>query len=119
MKRILYAEDDPTVRLVMTKLFDRLPSVEAEIAVDGHEAIEKLGPGFDMVLSDYRMPGPNGNEVLAEAAKSCPGALRVLLTAYDPVDFDTQFAHRVFTKPAGIKEVLALIQENPPINPSQ
>jgi DNA-binding NtrC family response regulator len=37
---------------------------------------------FDLVLSDQKMPGMNGLDFLAEAARQCPGAALVLITGW-------------------------------------
>jgi len=36
----------------------------------------------DMILSDQKMPGMSGLQFLAEAAKRCPGARRMLITGW-------------------------------------
>ncbi len=36
----------------------------------------------DMILSDQKMPGMSGMELLSEAARRCPGAVRILITGW-------------------------------------
>jgi len=36
----------------------------------------------DMILSDQKMPGTSGLQFLAEAARRCPGATRMLITGW-------------------------------------
>ena len=58
--RILGVDDNATNRLVLGKYLDRLP-VSYEMAVDGIEALEKMGEGrFGLVLMDIQMPRLNG-----------------------------------------------------------
>ncbi len=61
-------------------------------ATSGEEAISTLrelkarGETLAIVISDQRMPGIQGTEVLAQSLEIYPLARRVLLTAYSDVD---------------------------------
>lgn len=48
-------------------------------AEEGLQELENNGP-FDVVISDYKMPGMNGAEFLRKAYKLDPAATRILLT---------------------------------------
>ncbi len=50
-------------------------------ALTGGEARRALAEGhFDIVFSDYRMPGANGSDFLQEVAAAQPDSYRVMLT---------------------------------------
>jgi len=61
-------------------------------ATSGEEALQAVrdlksrGDALAMVISDQRMPGMQGNELLAGAREVYPLAKRVLLTAYSDID---------------------------------
>ncbi|CAH2602622.1 Histidine kinase [Rhodovastum atsumiense] len=58
--RILLAEDDPTNRLVITAMLQRLGH-DAGVAENGARAVEAVrAGGFDLVLMDMMMPGMDG-----------------------------------------------------------
>jgi CheY-like chemotaxis protein len=91
-KVILVADDEANVRRI---IHDVLHKRGAEVCTfpNGLEAIEALEgaaaglrPGFDVVLSDIRMPDRNGYEVFAAARKTAPGLPVILMTGfgYDP-----------------------------------
>ena len=60
--RILVVEDNPTNRLIATKLLENL-GAQVETAVDGYAGVEAAARGgFDLVLMDIQMPGIDGLE---------------------------------------------------------
>ena len=65
---ILFVDDDPAIVDATCMMLD-LANVKAETALDGRQAIEMLESGLrpDMVVSDYRLPGANGVDVVTRA----------------------------------------------------
>lgn len=62
--RVLVVDDDPMNRLLLRRALER-EGLTVEVAVDGGEAWELLGPGgFDLVLLDIVMPVLDGYGVL-------------------------------------------------------
>lgn len=60
--RVLVVEDNPTNRLIATKLLENL-GASVETAADGHAGVEAAGRGgFDLILMDIQMPGIDGIE---------------------------------------------------------
>jgi DNA-binding response OmpR family regulator len=79
--RIMIVDDDTTIRslLVSTLPTDGYELLEAR---GGSEAIElMLTKPPDLVLLDWKMPGPSGAEVLAELKKRHPNVPVIVLTA--------------------------------------
>lgn len=63
--RALIVEDDPAIRRLLEKLLARR-DVEIDTAVDGREAVQKLGVGtYSVLILDLMMPDLNGFEVIA------------------------------------------------------
>jgi DNA-binding NtrC family response regulator len=83
---ILVAEDEPGVRAsVLEVLRDEGYAVTA--VPDGSAALAALDGGeFDLVLSDIRMPGADGLEVLRHAREVAPQTLVLLMTAHATVE---------------------------------
>jgi DNA-binding NtrC family response regulator len=52
----------------------------AESAEEGLEAVKK--ESFDIIISDFRLPGINGLDFIRQAALIQPDAIRFLITAY-------------------------------------
>jgi response regulator RpfG family c-di-GMP phosphodiesterase len=102
--KLLLVDDDEN----LLNSFQRLLSkhLNVDVAGDGKAGLEKIrneGP-YAMVISDYKMPGMNGVEFLAEVAKVEPDTVRILLTAYANLDVALEAVNkghifRLLTKP--------------------
>lgn len=80
--RILIADDREYIREFL-KDFLVLEGFEVEVAVDGQEALERVGQKhFDVVLSDIKMPNKNGYEVFEGVRQVDPDTKVILMTAY-------------------------------------
>ena len=56
-------------------------------AIDGASALRLLqAEAFDVVMSDYSMPGMNGVELLKEVSKTWPNIARLLITAHQDLN---------------------------------
>jgi len=84
--KILIAEDDQVVRDVMVKFLEG-EGYAIVTAHDGISAINQLRvEDIRLVLTDLRMPGADGMEVLRTALQINPGTAVVILTAYGTLD---------------------------------
>ncbi len=81
--KILVADDEQNLRRVLAALLRR-HGHEVIQAATGLEAIERLAD-VDVVITDLRMPGADGMEVLRTAAKSYPHVPVIMITAYGSV----------------------------------
>jgi CheY-like chemotaxis protein len=60
--RVLVVEDNPTNRMIATKLLENL-GANVETAVDGYAGVDAAARGgFDIILMDIQMPGIDGVE---------------------------------------------------------
>lgn len=63
--RVLIADDSSTMRKIIIRSLLAVGEHVATEAADGEEAIKLFKPGeFDMVLTDWNMPGKSGLEVI-------------------------------------------------------
>lgn len=68
-KKILIVEDDVLVANLMMAVLES-EGFLIEMAKDGVEGLEKIKQnGYDVVISDYLMPGMNGEELYREIQK--------------------------------------------------
>lgn len=86
MKRILLVEDDEIMRITV---HDRLlrEKWQVDVAVNGREALTLLEQKhYHLILSDIRMPGMNGMELLERARRHSPLIDIFMMTAYGSVE---------------------------------
>lgn len=84
MARILLVDDEPSVREPLARAL-LLDGHIVSQAGDGADALERLGstsPGFDLVISDIRMPIMDGIALTLAIAAERPGFPIVLMTGY-------------------------------------
>ncbi|MEQ8843570.1 MAG: response regulator [Phycisphaerales bacterium] len=90
-RRVLVADDEPAVRRVIADVL-RNRGANVQVYDNGAEAIDALrnaaeqGQGFDLVISDIKMPDRNGYEVFSAARRALPDVPVILMTGfgYDP-----------------------------------
>jgi two-component system response regulator AtoC len=82
MKRLLIADDDAGMRAALEARFQHRGWL-VDLAVNGTEALEKFRAGsHSLVITDVRMPGRDGFELMREVQTSSARTAVILLTAY-------------------------------------
>ncbi len=110
--RILIAEDDADLRdLLQDDLEDA--GYETLVAIDGRAAvahIERPEEVIDLVLSDFRMPGITGSELLSRVRDLRPEVPVIIITAFGSVEQAVELvkagAFQYLTKPFDTDELL-------------
>jgi two-component system response regulator HupR/HoxA len=111
---VLIVDDEPRV----------LDALEAVLAADfrvlraeGGEQALRLLPGVDVavIVTDYRMPGMTGVELLRRSQDVAPDAVRIVLTAYTDVDslmdaINTGRIYHFVPKPWDPNELLLIVR---------
>jgi len=82
--RILFVDDEPSmIRVLKMALRSMSSEWEMEFAATGEEAIKILETRtFDVVVSDMRMPGINGAQLLNHILRKHPHTIRIILSGY-------------------------------------
>ena len=83
--RILVVDDEPDVREAVATLLETfLDHPRVRQASSGDEGLRVLrNEGADLIVTDFKMPGMNGAEFLAQALRMAPGTPHILVTAFD------------------------------------
>jgi DNA-binding NtrC family response regulator len=110
--RVLVVEDRESVLKVMAAILER--GYEVATASDGSEALARIGAEtFDVVLTDIRMPGASGFDVLRAVQACAPRTAVVMMTAYanvpDAVAAMKLGAYDYVAKPLDADEVLLVV----------
>ena len=112
---LLIADDDPGLRESLERTLTR-EGYRVVLASDGNAALERLRDGgIDLVLTDLKMPGLTGIEVLRAAKAIAPDVDVILLTAFGTVEEAVRAmkdgAYDFLTKPFQRAQVLRLIRQ--------
>lgn len=81
-KTVLLVDDEANVLSSLSRTLGEIEFDDVKTAENGMDALDiiKSTPGLAVIVSDYRMPGMNGIELLADARKNFPDITRILLT---------------------------------------
>jgi DNA-binding NtrC family response regulator len=111
--KTLLVDDDELIRDALGMAFKNKGCFmrAAESAEEGLDAIKKQQ--FDVIISDFRLPGINGLDFLKLAGVTHPNAVNILITAYrDEYMFSEAIRMGVtefIEKPFSVKALVALL----------
>ena len=84
--RVLVVDDEAVIRDALKRILEG-ERFSVETCVSGHSAIESLHEReFDLIVTDLKMPGMNGIEVLKAVKALQPEAPVIMITGYASVD---------------------------------
>lgn len=112
--RVLVVDDEANARNALAELLAE-EGYETATASDGRKALDLL-PSFDpdVILTDLKMPGVDGLELLDRGRAACPHAAFVVMTAFGSIDTAVQAikrgAENYLTKPLDMGAVTALVE---------
>jgi len=112
-RSILIVDDDEGVRENLAELFN-VVGYRVLTAASAPEALESLvRERVDLLLTDFRMPGPNGVELIEAARRARPGLRAVLMTAFGDAFTEIESVRRgavgYLNKPFEADEVTGLV----------
>jgi DNA-binding NtrC family response regulator len=106
--RTLVVEDDTAVVEALRESFQD-SGLDIDYATDGESALKKI-PEVDLLVTDLRLPGMDGTELLKEARRRKPEIAVVIMTAYgtipSAVDAMRRGARAYLTKPFNPEELI-------------
>lgn len=106
---VLFVDDQKCIRQLMRELL-RDTGLRAETAEDGRDALKKFKAGeWDLVFTDYAMPGMNGEELAEQLKKIKPALPVIMVTGYSDVTLDRGVIDSVVEKPLTREKLCAAI----------
>ncbi len=113
--RIYIVDDEPGMLEVCEDTLNALSGVEIEVESDSRKAARRLAEnGFDLLLTDIRMPGVDGIELLRIAREKDPNLPVLILTAYPSVETAVESmklgASDYIVKPFNTDDLLATVK---------
>lgn len=115
MKRILFVDDESAILEGLRNVFRReRRHWDMAFAERGEAALAMLAERpFDVIVSDIRMPGMNGLELLERVRQEHPGVVRIALTGYadrDLVAEASAVTHQQLAKPCEPEALRSVLQ---------
>ncbi len=113
-KRILFVDDDPTILQGFKRMLRQMREEwEADFAESGGQALKMMERDpVDLVVSDMRMPGMDGAQLLHEVKTQFPDTIRIILSGQAEEESLMRVAgsmHQFLSKPCEfetLKEVI-------------
>ena len=116
-KHILIVDNEPTVAFFLSQVMEGLSQdYNVSVAHSGEEALETLNRSHvDLLVTDLRLPGISGLELMRWVHASSPQTRTILITAYgdDKVEAEARRleAHRYIIKPLNVDDFSQAVQE--------
>jgi CheY-like chemotaxis protein len=116
-KRILVVDDEESSAFLLSENLAELgPEYRVETACSAEEALQKTAAeSFDLVITDLRMPGLDGLELLERVRAAHPQTRLILITAYGSEQVEARARRleicRYMTKPFRIEDLLDAVRE--------
>lgn len=107
--RILVVDDEGAIRYSVSKTLQRI-GYEVDEAASGEEALDTMGKrDYDVILTDIRMPGLTGVELLKRIKEVSPDAIVILMTGYASLGTAVESlrlgAHDYLIKPSSSQDI--------------
>lgn len=117
MKRILFVDDSQNVLEGLRRMLHRMNKEwDMTFVDDPHAALELLRVNqFDAIVSDMRMPGMNGAQLLSQIAREYPGTVRFILSGHSDHQLILQSVgctHQFLAKPCDPAHLIASIRNS-------
>ena len=114
MKRILFVDDEPKILQGLKRMLRSMRNEwDMEFAESGPAALELMNKEpFNVVVTDMRMPGMSGAELLAEVMKRYPDTIRLVLSGQSSKRTFYRAlgtAHQFLSKPCNADAIKATI----------
>jgi DNA-binding NtrC family response regulator len=114
-EKILIVDDEPDMLKLLSMTIQRKTPYQVSVTNNPLEALElaKKG-GFDLVITDLKMPGLDGIELLRAVKSLNPDTPVIMMTAYGTVESASEAMEKggfdFITKPFRIEHILFAIE---------
>ena len=114
----MVVDDDPSVGDAV-KMLLKFDGHDVEAINNSREALARFKPGrFDLVFTDFTMPGMNGDQLAAAIKADAPGQPVVMITAYAGTMPRSSSVDFIVGKPFRLEQLREAITRVMPAMPS-
>ncbi len=113
--KILVVEDEDSMREILSMLLEG-EGYQVDTASDGTEGLDLLAKDiYDLIITDIKMPGANGFELLKKAQEISPESLVIMITAFGTVESGIEAmklgAYDYINKPFKVDEIRMIVRK--------
>jgi HD-like signal output (HDOD) protein/CheY-like chemotaxis protein len=114
-KRILFVDDEPMILQGLQRMLRNMRGEwDMGFAESGDQALDMMAENpYEVIVSDMRMPGMSGAELLNEIMRLYPGTIRLILSGHADKDLLLQCVgstHQYLSKPCDPESLRATLQ---------
>jgi CheY-like chemotaxis protein len=110
-KHVLIVDDEIAIAYVFQRYFD-LHGFRTSVAYDGNTAlVMSKGEPVHAVITDFRMPGMNGQEFISRLRESTPNLPAIIVSAYTNEISTRLPGIRIISKPVDPTYLIASVKE--------
>ncbi|MFZ2446182.1 MAG: sigma-54 dependent transcriptional regulator [Syntrophobacteraceae bacterium] len=116
MSAILVVDDEQDMLALLRRIISEKTEYEIDVTSDPLKVTELLGlRDYDVVLTDLKMPGKNGIEILQEVKEKSPRTAVIIMTAFGTIDSAVEATRKgafdYITKPFRKERILHIIEQ--------
>lgn len=117
--KIMLVEDEKITRKTLTDILTK-EKYEVTSFAEGDEAFKSLHNEYDIIITDLRLPGIGGIEILKKAKELFPNTIVILITAYATVETAIEAlklgSYDYLTKPFSPEQLLSILRHIEELN---
>lgn len=115
-RRVLIVDDEPNIPVGLLKMLSQSPNYYAKHAPSGEAAVEELSKSkYDLVITDIRMPGMSGIDLLRHIRANHADVGVIIMTAYGSAQVQEEASRRgsllYIEKPFDLSQMKATIED--------
>ncbi|OGP53381.1 MAG: hypothetical protein A2162_06780 [Deltaproteobacteria bacterium RBG_13_52_11b] len=114
--RILVVDDEKEVRTLLFRALTQMGGFQVELAETAEEALHRIEKeDFELVLTDLRLPGMDGLQLVSEIVRTKPAIITILLTGHATIDSALEAMKRgasdYLRKPVDLHEMIIRLRK--------
>lgn len=114
-KKILFVDDDPNVVQGLKRMLYKMRGTwDMFFTESGEEALKILSENdLDVIISDMRMPGVDGSQLLDIVSKQYPHTVRIILSGYSDKEMimkSVKATHQFLLKPCNVETLKSTVE---------
>jgi two-component system, LuxR family, response regulator FixJ len=124
VKHIFFVDDEPKIREVISDTIEQI-DVKVTCFADGIECLKQMkSHGCDLLITDFKMPGMDGLELMKRAKSLFPWLPVLVITGYGDIPLAVQtmksgavdFIEKPLNKENFLTKVKSILQKNASLN---